>query len=337
MAVPTLTSVSPNQGHTGGLTLVVLTGTNFRLPTAPPATGLTTAPPQSVRVRFAGFDATKVEVFSATEIQCLTPKAELISGLAERTVSVEVANIDDTGVVIPGEVATLASAFSYRLPVLSGESDLARAVRSLIQELKRQILPNVVFTTHTDYDASTGDLLNMVELQTLPALVLANLDVQTATDYPANDEEDHDVGGERFVSRRQPEIVTIKVDLTGLSNDPIEILNLLHNMRAFFKKNPYLYVDRDPGNLALGQVRYPLIFRPGSSAVTHLGENANVESVSGEVRVEGVRIEGFHGAPTVGPIGMPATMPHEATVRWGYKALEDEGATDLDVQKKPED
>lgn len=83
MAVPTFTSIDPDEGHTGGV-LVAITGTNFRVA----ATG------EHVRVQFEGGpnaqveDATHVEVWSDTEIRCLTPRldpAEKLTGFTVDT------------------------------------------------------------------------------------------------------------------------------------------------------------------------------------------------------------------------------------------------------------
>ena len=46
--------------------------------------------------------------------------------------------------------------FSYFLPSLTVANDLARLVRTLIRELKRQVMENVVLTVHTDFDENTG-------------------------------------------------------------------------------------------------------------------------------------------------------------------------------------
>jgi hypothetical protein len=73
VAVPTISSVTPSSGHTGGKTLVEIAGTNFATPAPPPATGVAPAPAPSVAVTFGGEPALEVAVLSATLIRCLTP------------------------------------------------------------------------------------------------------------------------------------------------------------------------------------------------------------------------------------------------------------------------
>jgi len=82
MAVPTITSVSPSDGHSGGA-LVRIVGTNFRVePT--PAAGLIPCgdPVESVVVTFTGGpalqseEALEVAVWDTTQLYCRTPKLD---------------------------------------------------------------------------------------------------------------------------------------------------------------------------------------------------------------------------------------------------------------------
>lgn len=409
MAVPTITSISPNVGHTGGRTLIALAGTNFRLPTAPAPTGPTTPPPPSVRVLVGGQAAEGVLVESATLLYCLTPEndevvvatpwtvdpgtdvfAAVAHGLANATpvrlvptsgalpspldpdrayyvvaasanafqlsetvagpavdvaaagsgsarsvgaAPVTVENVTDLGVLIPGETATLAAAFTYRRPDFGQEGELARVVRAMLRSLRRQVLPNVHFATHTDYDAVTGDLLNLAAVQELPAIVLANLEVSDDADARVDARREFPADAGRFVIRAPPTTVTIKYDLIGVSDDPVEVLNLLEAVRRYFRKNAYLRVDRSGTDPAQGSVQYDLEFYGTvPAAVTHQGDNTNVESFAGEVRVRGVLLEDMPGAPTAKPPGIPASLPHEATVGYGHVTVDSPAAVELDVQ-----
>jgi hypothetical protein len=337
VAVPTILSVSPSSGHTGGKTLVVVTGTNFRPPDAPPPTGPAPTPPPSVRVRFGGLDATRVEVFSSTQLQCLTPWAADYAA-PEGLVDVEVANLDADGDVVVGEVATLVDGFSYALPDLSVEGALATAMRAMLRELKRQITPNVSFTVHTDYDPVTGDLLNLANVQALPALVIGEFDVVDSERFPTLGEEDVAAGADRFATMRAPSIVELRFALIGISNDPIEILNLLETTKGFFRKNVRLVVPRDVADSAAGTIEYDLAAAFGAtSRVTHAGDNSNVESFAADVRIDGVRLEGIPGAPTARPAGMPSNVPHEAVRGWGHVSADDQSAVETTVEDLPDE
>lgn len=411
MATPTIASVTPAEGHTGGRTLVEIVGTNFRLPTAPAPTGPTSAPPPSVRVKFGTAEASNVAVFSSSLLSCLTPEnderaiefawsvvattdtftaaahglpngtpirlvadggplpspleasrayfvrdsaadsfkvAESTGGAAvdvsadglgvARVIgpySVTVENVDDDGVLIPTETVTKADAFTFRRPDFGQESELARVVRALLRMLKRQILENVHFATHTDYDAETGDLNAIAFVQRLPALVVANLEVPDDRDYFVEGDQDFDAGAGRFVSRRPPVVSMIRFDLIGVSDDPIESLNLLQAVRIFFRKNPRISLDRDGADPSLGKVAYDLeAVLGGPVTVTRGADAVNVQSFSGEVRIRGVLLEDMPGITSAKPAGIPAHLPHEATKAFGHVSADGPEAVEVVGQGK---
>lgn len=411
MTAPTISTISPTEGHTGGRTLVEITGTNFRLPTAPPATGMTSDPASSVRVKFGTVAASGVAVFSSTLLSCLTPEtderviefawvvvastntfaatghgltdgtpirlvadggllptplegdrayfvrdkttnafkvAESVGGTAvdvtadgsgkARAIgsySVTVENIDDDGDLITGETVTKTDAFTFRRPDLGQESELARVVRALLRMLKRQILENVHFATHTDYDADTGDLNAIAFVQRLPALVVANLEVPDDRDYFVEGEQDFEAGAGRFIARRPPVVAMIRFDLIGVSDDPVENLNLLQATRIFFRKNPRITLDRSSTDPTLGAVSYDLECALGGPVTVTRGADAvNVQSFSGEVRIRGVLLEDMPGITTSKPAGIPAHLPHEATTDFGHVSADGPEAVDLDTQRK---
>lgn len=400
MAVPTIASVTPNEGHTGGQTLVEVTGTNFQLPPSPAPTGPVPTPPPTVRVKFGGRVASRVEVWSATQLYCLTPDQDerfreitwssvdvttntftanahgltngtvvklvetagaLPTPLAPETVyfvvgatantfqlsatlagpviditatgsgkalaigawDVTVENIDANGNLIGAETATSVNAFTFRRPDLGAESELARVFRTWLLMLRRQVLENVAWTTHTDFDPTTADTLNLAYVQRLPAIVLANIeapdDPQGAVEY----DNDTAVGADRFIEMREPAVVMLKMDLIGVSDNPIEVLNLLNAMRVFFVKNPYVFHDRDAADPTKGQVKYDLEYAfAGPASVTHQGDNTNVESFVFEVKIRNILLEAMPGITTAGVPGMPAGFPHEATRRFGYTTVD---------------
>jgi IPT/TIG domain len=328
----TVTSIGPDEGHSGGQTLVEIVGTDFRLPSAPAATGRTVQePPPSVVVTVGGRAATRVAVVSATLIYCLTPKGD--PGVAQDVV---VQNVDDDGAVLA--TATLAAAFTFQRPDLTQESELTRVVRALIQELKRQVLENVHFSTHTDYDDATGDVLNMAFVSKLPALVLANVEVpeDRTQIQPALQEFDADTG--RFITRRPPVVVDIVATLVGVHDNPIAMLNLMQVVRMFFKKNPWLELDRSASDSSLGTVRYELDWSFGGPvSVQRGGDASDTESFGGQIVVRGVLLEDMPGITTAKPTGIPARFPHEATTGYGWKTDDNAAAIQVTIEQKDVD
>jgi hypothetical protein len=330
MAVPTITTVTPALGHSGGKTLIEIDGTNFALPPAPVAAGPTTAPPPSVTVTVGGVPATAVAVVSATLIYCLTPKGDPDAGALD----VVLQNNNASGVPIGGEVVTKMAAFTYQRPDLTEESELARVVRALIQELKRQIHKNVVLSQHTDYDDSTGDLLNLAAVESLPALILGNLEIPEDRVHAVQSKVEFDIGNGRFIARRAPTAVDVNVTLVGVTDNPITALNLMQAVRGFFKKNPYLTLDRDGSDPSQGTVSYEMDWSFGGPvAVSHQGDNSNVESFGGSITLRGVILEDIPGISRTKPAAIPAHFPHEATTSIGGISA-DTAVPTLDAQTK---
>lgn len=321
MAVPTLSSITPSSGHTGGRQLVELVGTNFRLPTAPPLTGKTTAPKPSLRVTIGGEEASNVRVLSATKAWCLTP----IHDPTPAPVAVSVQNLDSNGAPIAGEIATLAAAYSFVLPKLTDEyeADFTRLVRTLVRELKRQVHPEVALTTHTEFDAETGDQLNIAQLAKLPGLILVGPETPENKFYSLQGTQHDDIPGDpngAFIERRPPETIDLIFDLIGVSDRTLELLNLLAVVKLFFKKNPFLFMPRDPADASKGKVKYEL--RGADFRVAPTVNNSNVRTFSGRVTVVGFDLEDMAGLPQATIPGGPAGDA-EATVGHGLSLDED--------------
>lgn len=290
MPTPTMTSLSPNAGPTGGQTLVEVTGTNFRLPTPPPALGPTPPLRPSVAVLVGGRPAKDVRVRAADKLSFLTPVGE--AGATD----VVVRNIDDAGVPIPGEESSLPGGFLFRLPPLSAESDLARLVRTLLRELKRQVLPNVSLTVQTDFDAHTGDELHIAELASLPALVLVGPELTEDRFYSLNELPELAGGPGGALRRRTPYTVDLRFSLVGASDHTVELLNLMAATQLFFHRNKFLEMDRDPNSPGGGSVRYEMdLATDGDLRVTSQPNESNVRSFSGTFVIRGFDLEDLAG------------------------------------------
>jgi hypothetical protein len=339
VSVPTLSTITPSVGHSGGNTLVKIEGTGFALPPAASPVGPSTAPPPSVTVTIGGRPASNVAVVSSSLIYCLTPKGALNAddneSLNTTAQNVVVQNNHADGTPVVGETATLAAAFTFQQPDLTQESELARVIRALMRELKLQVTNNVVFSTHTDYDASTGDLLNTAMVATLPALILGNLEVPEDRIHAVNEEQDFEIPGGLFIKRRPPVVVDVMMTLVGVSDNAITILNLMQVVRAFFKKTPWLVLDRDASDPTLGTVKYELDWSfAGPVSVSHQADNSNVESFGGQVVVRGVLLEDMPGISTSKPPEIPARFPHEATTGIGGVSADDETAVVVQVPQR---
>ena len=320
MSAPSITSLNPPSGPTGGRTLVDVEGSGFRLPAAPPPSGPTPPPRPPMQVLVGGREATEVRVRAPGRLTFLSPIGDA------GAVDVVLRNLDDSGAPIAGEEATLVSGFTYRLPPLAAESDLARLVRTLLRELKRQILPNVSLTVQTDFDAQTGDELHIAELASLPALVLVGPELREDRFYSLNQVPEVAGSAGTGLRRRVPYTVNLAFTLIGASDHTVELLNLMAATELFFHKNKFLEMARNPASLLTGRVRYEMDFAPdGDLRITSQPNESNVRSFSGSFVVRGFDLEDLAGVADEGVTEQ--TAPADAIVIGPPQQLTTEPAT----------
>lgn len=323
MAVPTITSISPVSGHSGGRQFVEIDGTNFRQPTpqSVAANGITPVAPPSVSVTFGGVPAREVRWLSPTLLYAITPVTALTGAQVKAggQVDVVVQNLNDDGTPIGGESATLAQGYTYLLPTLTGdnESDLARCIRAFIQELERQVTPNVAWPQSTDYDDATDAAEMVAKLPSLPGLVITEVDLRDNDFYAHRGPEYvQSTDGDSFVRLAPPVTVDIVFTLAGISNNSVEIINLAAATKRFFRKNPYLILERDPTQPGLGSVQYEMdAYEDKTTKLTITANKDNLRHFVLVATVRGFDIEAMSGLPT-------GTGPAE-----GSEGVEDYGQT----------
>lgn len=297
MSTPSIASLTPPTGPTGGLTLVEVQGAGFRLPLVPPLSGPTPPLQPTVEVLIGGRRAANVRVVSAERLSFLTPAHD------KGSVDVVLRNLDEAGTLIPGEEATMSGGFLYVQPQLVAESDLTRLVRTLLRELKRQVLENVSLTVQTDFDAQTGDELHLAELASLPGLVLVGPELVENRFYSRNQLPEFPAGEGLFARRRVPYTVDLGFTLVGATDHTTELLNLMAATELFFHRNKLLEMDRDEANQAVGRIRYEMDFTPdGDLKVTSQAGESNVRSFSGSFVIRGFDFEDLAGVPNDGVV-----------------------------------
>jgi hypothetical protein len=254
-----------------------------------------------IRVLVGGRAARDARVFSSDRLTCIVP-----AGDAGPT-DVVVQNLDATGAPIPGEQAIAPGAFTYVRQALGVETDLTRLVRTLLQELKRQVLDNVVLTVHTDFDADVGAELQLAQIAHLPALVLVGPELSEDRFFSLNQLPEIATRPGQFAQRRVPYTVDLGFTVIGVSDHTTELLNLLAATQLFFHRNPYLELDRDPEDPDAGRVRYEMdVARDGDLKVTSQPNESNVRSFSGRFLVRGFDLEDLAGVPREGVVARGA-------------------------------
>jgi hypothetical protein len=287
MPVPTITSVTPNLGHTGGGALVEIIGTNFREPTPQTAAAdepMPVAPP-SVEVEFGGVAATKVQWISTTRLFVRTPEID------EGDYDVVLRNIDDAGDPIAGEEVTAVDAYRARRVQLTAVSDLVEVCRALVLKLRRQIHPNVVIAaTHTDYDSSTVDTMNIAKVATVPALMLFGPGLEENRFYSKNQLEHVEAADpEEFFITREKTTVDVMFEYVGVSNLKIEHLNFMNAIVAFFRKNKWI---THPSSGEQVEIDFETGAQPRTTPASN---NDNLRSFRGSILIRGFDLGEFPG------------------------------------------
>lgn len=295
MAVPTIASVSPSTVWAGGQ-VVTITGTGFRVAAAPSYAlfGRYPQPKPSVAVTFGTRAGTRVRVLSATQLEVLAPAQ------APATVGLTVQNLDDNGVAIGGESATLASALTYARPALdaSVEPDIRRVDRAVLRMLKERVIENVARTVHTDYSETPHEAALVA---TLPALLVSGPTFrEPLAGYHRTAETETGgyagVPGGSYEARRAPLCFDLGYEVTGLTASEAQLIALQALTIQALRRAARLVLDRDANDPAAGTVAYDLDVEAGSEwRQTGAPNPDNVRSFVGSFVVRGVLLEGVAG------------------------------------------
>lgn len=285
MTIPNVVSITPASSRTSGRALVRIVGSGFRLPSAPPTTqGRAPAPPPSVRVLFGAVEAREVHVLSTQLLHVVTPVA------APGTVDVTVQNIDDAGVLVPGETTTKAAAFAFARPSFDGrdaaESLLARIVRALVTDLRRQLHDNVHLAVHTDYaDAPTGEAA-VAMLASVPGFALVGPRLRENRAESTN-RRGVDVENGITVETRPGRTVDAVFTLIGVHELLQPTLNMLEETTLVFEDGAVLRVE-DPAD-PTDPVEYEVIVEEPFALVSG-SNNSNIRAFSGSFSVRAITL-----------------------------------------------
>jgi hypothetical protein len=314
MAVPTISTITPNLGHTGGWATVVITGTNFQLPTLPPAPDGPYEPlPPTVRVFFGGVEARRVGVISATKLFAITGAKDLAAGVDQLLTTVEVRNVDEDGNTISGETVTAANAFTYARTKLDAtkESNLSRLVRQVIKNLKRETIEEVVITQGVDWDdVPDTDDLRKVSIAKLPSIGLMGPSLsnpQAVFVENALDARSTAVDTEAL-STRNPMVYDVNFTIIAITNNYLQLLNLTEVVQNFFFRNPFLYLPLSSGSSETArfevQITQPLEIDAAPNA-------SDVFSATGAFAIQAFPVLTSQGFDADMSLGLERVMPED--------------------------
>jgi len=247
MAVPTITTVTPSNLIATTREQVIITGTNFNLwPDIPfPNAGV------AVMFVFNGeeFLADHIGVITDTEIRCTAFHYMGDHKASPWTGDVRVYNLQADGTPVPGEVATLVDAVTYRpddhLPGDTGQWGLlVRVLREYLRLLKVTLrdIP-IGIASHTDYHPQGVIVHYDIDL---PAVGIADVGADIQPHTPYDPDRDRTEGQEEVYLRTQ--YLWLRLSLLPLSENVDETLSLTETLMRFGQRVRQVRVPKGPGS-----------------------------------------------------------------------------------------
>lgn len=316
MAVPFVGNVSPAVGPPSGTVLVRVLGGGFRIPDEPvlipgpiPEAGPT------VEVTVGGAPASKVIVASAGKLYFQPPKRSFVDPANGKPLDgpfaedIVITNLDNSGVPIAGETVTVTDGFTYQRVDLSSAnpSRVQQLWRTLLRLWKSETITNVVDSTHTDFDDTETDLLNITALAQLPAIILTGPDLIENRFFTQNQNVEVDqANGDVFIFQK-PRYVDLEFDVTLITNHKGQLTNLIDLATIFLERNKYIYLDCG----AEGQLKLEMDFvQPNGDFQTRRitrDSTSNIHASTGRVGIKALTLIGFAGVENEG--ARDATRP----------------------------
>lgn len=295
MAVPTITSITPAVGPTGGHNLVIIAGTNFHVPTPPLPAGPIAQVLDGVDVLFGSEPALRVEVVSSALLYVLAPAihGQVYEDPIPAT-SVTVTNIDANGEAVAGETVTANAAYSYRRPVIHSTSaaptakpsPFALVSASLTLMLRRQVITNVVQTTHVDY-AEPGIL--SIAIGKVPGIIVQGPIISKDMERTHNEPLEIDLNTGFIGIKQAPFVCKMGYTFIGVTDSDQESMNLQGSLVECFTKGKYLSVQVDPLDPSQGRAELVLQMTQYPQA-TNAPSDSNIRTWTANAEVRGIEI-----------------------------------------------
>lgn len=296
MAVPTVTVVHPNTGPTGGRRLVQIMGGGFNTPPNPPALGVAPVPNPSVAVLFGGVASPLVQVASRARLFAVTPITPLDRQSPDGPVDVEVRNIDQDGDLIPGETVTVVNGYTYELPDLNElpECDLVRLVRTLLWQVKKQVLTNASVDVHTDW--SDAPAAGLTFISKLPAISLHGPDLPQNRFYSRNDRRTtvnpFGLGSEFYAGLRSPYTVDLVWELLGVTDRKLQNIALQGEVQRFFHRNKTIGMIADASDPDSEFCEWEMdMLADGQPVVVRSKNNSNIRAFRARFVIRGFDLD----------------------------------------------
>ena len=290
MAVPTISSVTPDTGLARGYNVVTIVGTGFRTRAVSYAIPVVVLP-VTVSVTVNGRSARAVRVLSSTELRVLMPEYR---GTAQADpmppVDIVVTNLDDAGVAILGETVTEDDAYTYERAALglpAGDPPFLRVMTELIRLLQRGITTGTGWMASTDY-GEDGAVVGVVQEHPTVGIRMDALADHEYGHIADNEHQYKPKPGGGWYRFRPPQTYMLVFDLVLAARNPVRAHHMLAEVLQLWQDNQVLVVDGDP-NWSTDPNEYPLEM-PGRGTQATSPNSNEVVAFACQMRVRGIPV-----------------------------------------------
>jgi hypothetical protein len=264
MAIPTITSITPNSGLTRGKNLVNIVGTGFVVAGFPDFGSGITKPLTTIKVKVGGRLSTYAYAVTETTAIAKIPEwrgdyKDLDENLA---LDFWLANLDENGDEIPGENVTVAGGYSVHRKALVGSTVVENVLREFMKYLRRHIHPNVWLTTERLY-SDADDVPDRIRTATSPLIHINGVvEDYNALAQPVGVQEFDVVGDDTVFNVLEPpttvDLVMSNIMVYSNEKHISQILGLSHAFQSTLRNNPFLFVDAPAWDLTEGEYEYAM-------------------------------------------------------------------------------
>lgn len=228
MAVPTISSITPNAGSTIGRELVRVRGTGFG-----PGVALYFGdePAEIQWLRFHTLD----------EINARTPEHDL------GPVDVRLVNLDAGGAEVPGEEVTAAGAFTYQRPNLASSTLLVRVLRALRRLFVRHVIDEVVLSRSPDW-VDDGATVEHIPITRPPMLIVTGPELEERRDLRPENVTTTVTGQDgitEVVENGPSTAYDLRFKITGAARHAVQVTNMQVALTRIFNRIGKLRVPND--------------------------------------------------------------------------------------------
>ena len=301
MAVPTITSITPDNGSTRGLNVVQIVGTNFSMPPDPP---LDSSGPafQSIKVEFGSL--LSLEAFAITPTLATAKVPTYIDDdMAEGgdAVTVTLTNLDSAGAEIAGENVTF-DFYTYERPLFTEQQVGEYVLNQFIKYLRRHVTPNVWQTMGRSYSEGNDQVNEKIKQAKLPLIWINGVDFEFNQLAQQMSNPEFETSATEFNEFRPPtavDIVMSSIQIYSRAEHPREIFALSQAFLNALKDVPMLDCDPPGYDTERSVYSYPMSIPADGSPSFDLGpENDGLKVCKVGCVIEEVDLDDLNGTLT---------------------------------------